>query len=352
MSQYNNQGHGNQPSSDEIDLREVFAAVGRFFASIGRGIVNFILMVRRATIRFRMLILCCAVIGGVAGFLFKKYEQDYFEARMVIDSKYYSYDLLKSLTEKMDRLAAEGNEKGLAQMLNVPEVQVANLRKIAVEPVMPTEEKANLRAYLQLMKDNIKDLKEEQLDSLQQRLMLNASQYAITIQLYDNTALPQLQEGIVGYLAANPYITRRSQVEKQNLQMLKGNLETDEQKLSRLKDLLAENYSKFAESNQQASNNVFFGPDGSSDPMNVYKQSLEMQKQKARINRSLSLSDEVELVSGFVAFEQPASISLVASILLWIVLGIATAYLVIILLGLNSALNGYEKKQASKRQVA
>ena len=350
MSQHNNQGYPNQSPSDEIDLRQVFSAIGDFFRRIGRGIINFILAIRRATIKFRLLIISCAIAGGIAGALYNYYNTEYYKAGMVLNSRYYSHDMLASVSEEMNKLAEEQSGQSLGKVLNIPVEVSANFKNITVEPLLPEEEKANLRSYLQLIKKNVTDISKEQLDSLQQRIMLNANQYSITVEAYDFKTLPQLQQGIISYLSTNPYIVKQAEVERESLQMLKESIEQDEQKLNRLKDLIAENYSKITENTRSGSNNVILGADGNSNPVNVYQQSLLLNREKARILRELSLSTEIEMVSGFTAFEVPASLSLRESVLIWMGIGIGTAYLVIILISLNRALNRYEEEKAVKEK--
>src|SRR5690606_31918611 len=97
MSQYQNEEVNKQTSSDDIDLREVFESIGRFFASFGRGILNFILAIRRATHKFWILILAFLVSGAIIGFLYHQNMDSCFRARLVMDSRFYTFELLESI---------------------------------------------------------------------------------------------------------------------------------------------------------------------------------------------------------------------------------------------------------------
>ena len=350
MSSQNNEGRDQQRSSDEIDLKEVFASIGRVFSSIGRGIINCILAIRRATFRFATLILVFLILGGAAGFLFVQVNEDYYRAQMVIDSKYYTYELLESIMDNLNEQANIGAYQVLSKKLSLTDEQAAGLRGLSIEPLLFLEEKSNLMSYMRRIQDIDKSFEEEQLDSIRDRLLLNASQYVITTEVYDNGIVPDLESGLIAYLSSNEYVAKRAKVERENLLMMKRSIEEDEQKLSVLKGQLAENYGKISESNRVGSNNLYLGADREAGPKSIFEQSLDLYNQKARINRSLQLNQEVEVVSGISSIEKPASLSVLSNIFLFSLIGLGVAYLVILFIGINKSLNRYEQKREQARR--
>ncbi len=348
MSSYSNHGQPNHGQSDEVDLREVFASIGRFFASIGKGIVKFILVLRKVTVKFLVLILALLVLGGVAGFFLYQKGEQYYRAQMVIDSKFYSFELMESVINSLDEQARVNAYRSLSAELGMAEEEVSKLRGISIEPLMPVEERTQMLSYMRMIRERAGAFTEEQMDSIQNRLMMNASQFFITAEVYNNAILNDLEKGLVLHLASKEYVTRRAKVEKENLQMLKSSIEEDEQKLARLKSSIAENYS---ENMRSGPNNLFLGTDGDRATKNIFEQSVDLYTKKARINRDLLLNREVEIVSSFTPLERPANESVIEMIIIWALIGVGAAYLIILLIGINKALNRFEEREKTEKQA-
>ena len=346
MSQYRNEESSNrQAASDEIDLREVFASMGRFFASVGGGIINLILAIRRATIKFAVLILAFVISGAVFGFIHHQNNEGYYRAQMAIDSRFYTYELLESILNNLNEQARKGANHVLAKELNLAVEQAAKIRGLEIQPLLPIEEKVNLLSYLNRIQENGKPFEEEQLDSLRDRLLLNASQYIITAEIYDNGILEDLQNGLVVYLSSKDYVAKRVAVERENLEMLKRSIEEDERSLAKLKGEIARGLSENPINFRTGSNTVILGAEKDAGPNNIYQQSFELYAQKAKINRNLLLSQEVEVVSGFSSTETPANLSLIDNIFLWGLIGLSLAYIVLILIYVNRCLKKFEQRR-------
>ena len=63
----------NQPpqqqsyQDDEIDLRKLFQSIGKFFVNIGHSVINVILSFRRATLRYKIILITAIILGLLAG---------------------------------------------------------------------------------------------------------------------------------------------------------------------------------------------------------------------------------------------------------------------------------------------
>lgn len=354
MSQYNNKGYPNQTPSDEIDLREVFRGIGNFFSRIGKGFINLILAVRRATFNHKFLIITTIIVFTSAGIFWFSNEKDYFSSNMIIESEYYDRDLMDGAVSELNSLAEQRAYEVLEKKLNISNDEASNIRKLKVETVVAEDDKQIFEAYLKSL--NEKTMSVEELVEMRDKLIRNTFKYKITVEVFSADYLQNVQKGLIHYLENNEYVERRVEVEKENLIALKGKFQEERAKLDALKRLIAENFAKVSENGRTGSNNVILGSaENGTDPLNVYKEDILIYKEELEINRKLALIENVEVIKSFTAFTTPANIPLWEVIIISILIGLGAAYIIIILLEINKALNRFEQEMAldkKKPQVA
>lgn len=335
----------NQQASDEIDLRELFAAIGRFFKRIGLGILNLIVRLRQATRKFWILIIICVLAGAAIGYGSYVAFKPYYASQLQVSSEYYKINTLEDLIEGLDQLAAEGGYGVLAEKLNISSEQAATIRSFELTPEVNPDDLVKIES-LMLQVEGAEGLTEEQLAEIRTLLTRGVDYYTITVTFYELNNLDALEQGLVGYLSNNNYIERRVKIEQANLQALREKLVADLQELQGLKKLQADALSRAIESGRTGSNNVILGnPESATDPLNVYREDISLYQRLLSINRRLELNQSLEVVSGFTPFQNPASISLSGRIILGALVGLAVAYLLILLIAMNQALNRYEAKR-------
>ncbi len=240
MSQYSNQGNEGQGSSDEIDLREVFSAIGSFFARIGRGILNFLLATRRATRAHRILIIVTVVLFIGVGVFWYSNGREYFASSMVIESEHYDRDLMDGAVSELNALAEQQAYGSLAQKLGVNEEEAENLRSLKVEAILSEDDQMLLDAYLKSLQEN--KMTVDELVALRDKLLVKNYKYRITVEVFSNDLLQNIQDGIMSYLENNTYVERRTDIEKENLRALKAKLQEERGKLDALKALIVREF--------------------------------------------------------------------------------------------------------------
>ena len=350
MSQYSNQGNQGQGSSDEIDLREAFKAIGEFFARIGRGVLNFLLATRRATRSHRILILVTVVLFIGLGFLWHSNGREYFSSSMVIESEYYDRDLMDGAVGELNALAEQGAYSSLGKKLNISEEEASNLRSLKMEVIMAEDDKMLLDAYLKSLQES--KMTVDELVAIREKLINENAKYRLTIEVFSNEMLQNMQDGLVYYLENNEYVERRIEIEMQNLQALRGKLQQERGKLDVLKNLIAENFNQANEKGRTGSNNVIFGTaESATDPLNVYREDIKLYNEELAINKKLALMENVEVIKSFTAFKKPANMSLLSLVALSALIGLGAAYVLVILLEANKALNRYEKREQLRKEL-
>lgn len=339
----------NTTGSGEIDLQELLAAVGRFFNRLGNSIVLFILSVRRATRKFIWLLTLFMIIGAGLGLISYNSFEPYFSSQLVLNSRYYSAEMMEHAIEELHQLADEKNYAVLARKLNITPEQAASIRSFSTLPVTTSEEVIEVEALLQAIEQSGSKLTPEQMEALRERLTMVFYNHEILVTIYDISILDALEHGLYQYLQDNDFVRRRVAVEQENLRILLDKLRQDQEQLNHLKKLQAEAYRRMAETGQTGSNNVIFGtPETTNAPLNVYVQDLDFARELLKTNRKLELNRALEIVSGFTPYGEPASLSLLGQLVTGALIGAAVAYTIIILLAINQALNRYEAKHLHK----
>lgn len=349
MSQYTNQG--GQGSSDEIDLREVFKAIGDFFGRIGRGFLNILLATKRATRSHRILIVLTVVLFVGLGIFWHTNGREYFSSGMVIESAYYDRDLMDGAVSELNALAEQEAFGALGRKLNISREEAENLRSLQVEPLIAEEDRMLLNSYIESFEAG--NITAEELVTFREKLIKNNSKYRITVEVFSNDLLQNIQDGLVYYLENNDYVERRIDVQKENLQALRAKLQEERGKLDVLKGLLADNFSRLSENGRTGSNNVILGSaENMTDPLNVYREDIKLYNEELSIHKQLALMENVEVIKSFTAFKKPANLSLLKMILLSGLIGLGAAYALVLLLEANKALNRYEQREQLRKEVA
>ena len=78
---------------DEIDLRKLFQAIGKFFINIGHGVINMILSFRRATFRYKKILITAIVLGMIAGIGYNWFTKPIYQTALLLKSDYFIYNV-------------------------------------------------------------------------------------------------------------------------------------------------------------------------------------------------------------------------------------------------------------------
>ncbi|MBW3544518.1 MAG: hypothetical protein KY428_02770 [Bacteroidetes bacterium] len=339
----------NTPDNGEIDLRQLFAAIGRFFNRIGRAFIMAIIWFRRASRKYILLIAAGLLIGAGMGYLSFNAFKPYYSSQMVVSSRYYSAEMMENAIQELNQLAGEGNDAILARKLGLSPEQAAQIRSFETAPITTTEDMVTIENILQQVKDS-KELDPAMQEALRERLTNTFYNFEVVVTVYDITILDTLEKGLNQYLYDNDYVKRRVSVENENLRLLRDKLRQDQKQLNQLKTLQAEAYKRIAETGQTGSNNVIFGtPETVNAPLNVYLQDLDFSRELLETNKKLELNRALEVVSGFTPYGRPASLSFKGQLITGALIGLGMAYLIIMLLSMNQALNRYETNYLSRK---
>jgi hypothetical protein len=335
----------NNSSADEIDLRELFSSIGNFFKSIFTGFIMIIVRFRNATVKHFKLLLAFGIIGGFTGIALNYVLPDYYSSYMLINSKYSSGRLMENSVDKLHQLCEEKNYSQLATLLDIDTVKAKNLKGFSYEPFVSEEEIVELEVLKEQLKGKIND--EETINKFVEKLKLdNKATYKIFVHVFDNKKLKDLQEPLVNYFRENEYVSKRLEIEKENLKAKAATIKEELARLDSLKRILMKSDNLFS-----GSNNVIMG-DEKVYAMAIFEESKIQYRELQRIEEEIYLMPSFELIDGFTVFSKPDSPSLIKLGFYSGLVGLGIAYIIILIFGFNKYLNKVETENSHGEELS
>jgi hypothetical protein len=327
---------------DEIDLRKLFQAIGKFFVNIGHGFINIILAIRRATFRYKYLLIAAIIFGLIIGFVFNQISKPYYQTSLLLKSDYLNTKLVDNNIAKLNLLCEEKERDGLAKVLNISNEVASN---IVGFDFVPYVDEADI-IEIALLKQKLEELKIDQKDidkMIEQIEIENRNTFLITVHIYNTEIIENLQEALVGYFKNNPYVANRIKSNRVKQELLIAKLSRDVTLLDSLKGSYNLNLKLQATKPNDASNSVILGESGAVDPVSIYNQGVSLFSLLQSTKTAYELGSDFELVDGFTTFSKPESPGLLKSAVIVAGIFLALAYSLIMLIEINSYLNKIEK---------
>ncbi len=326
---------------EEIDLNAILTKIGNSIGSVWTGFLRLLAILRRVPLENKLSFSLIIVASIIFGVVFKTYlRESYYESTMILSSDYINKRLAENTIDKLTLLASEKNKKGLARELNLPDTLADNIVEFAVKPFVSEGELVELEVLKEQLRNAQTNANNQAvINQVIRRIEIeNRHAFEITVRTLNPTVIPNLQSAIVHYFSNNPYVRKRVEVNKANLQQRRTKLIADLRKLDSLKQMIYENYRAMA-SRRDGSNNVILSDKPVTSPLEVYDQGLTLYNQLQEVERQLYLQPDFEIIEGFTEFSEPASPSLLRILLYSFGIGVVIAYLDIGLRRLNSYLS-------------
>lgn len=234
---------------DEIDLGKLFF---RFFFLIRR--------------KFKVLLLF-SLLGLGLGLAYYVVTPKVYYSSMTISTGMLTTFNSKSLFNTLESLIREKNYPLLSKKLNLNIDEVIDISSITVVPLAKDEEESD-----------------------------RANLFQIEVNVRDRNVLNNLQNGIIYYLEENPYVKKRIDIKKKNLDALLKKINEEMVGLDTLKENLG------ASINLSRDNNVVI-----LDPVNAYKETVNLFQRKLELQAELELIDNIQVIEDFTYFERTVS---------------------------------------------
>ncbi len=333
---------------DEIDLRKLFQAIGKGFANIGKAFVNLIVRCRRVSITYKKLLIAMLVAGVIAGVTYNRVSKPYYNTSMLLSSEYFNGRLVENSIEKLNTLCKEEGRIGLANVLNIEEHVAKNIKEFNFEPLVSEQDIVDVEVLKQKLEElKVKDPDIEKV--IEQIEIQNKKTYIITVRVFDNTIVGNLQESLVEYFRNSPFVKNRIDINRANQLKLIDKLKNDLAQLDSLKKLFNQNLKANAGRKGEFSS-LYIGESGALDPVSFYDQSVMLYEKLQKAQLQVELGDDFEVIDGFTVFSRPESPNIIKAIVFSVLISIGLAYLLVLFIEINKYLNTIEKKRFGNLQ--
>jgi hypothetical protein len=294
---------------EEIDLKPIIKLIKSFFT----GIITLIKFIIYSIIKMPVFIIICTFIGLSIG-LFSFYnEQPMYITSMTLTSNLLTNGYCKNLIDDLQSIKDDNNNELLATKLNINTTDAAAIQKLSY-------------------KDFTKEI---DIDTA-----AIGTPFIIEMAYYDNSIIESVEAGLVNYLENNQYAQARKVVKKEQLQSMGNVIIKEIADLDSLKEVIASNLSPRG----SGSGFVYGQP---LDPVNVYKETLDLHARKLELDSKIKLIDNIELINSFNKKITPASPNLYLKILTGVSLGFCFG-LLIALFKARDSFNKMNKSSSDK----
>ena len=328
---------------DEIDLRKLFQSIGKFFVNIGHSVINVILSFRRATLRYKKLLIIAIFLGLIAGTGYSWFANPIYQTSLLLKSNYLSTKLVANSIDKLNLLCEEKERVGLAHVLNISGDVATNIESFEYEPFINDGEIIEI----ELLKQKLEDLDIDKVDIdkiIKQIEIHNRNTFQVTVHIFDTDIIDNLEDALVGYFKNNPFVANRIKSNKVRQELLIAKLSSDVSLLDSLKGSYNLNLKLQATKPNDASNSVILGESGAVDPVSIYNQGVSLFRLLQSTKTAYELGTDFELVDGFTTFSKPESPGLLKSAVMVAGIFLALAYFLIMLIEINRYLNKIEEQ--------
>jgi hypothetical protein len=301
-----------QNQSEEVDLGQLFKAIGNGFSTFFRGIAN----IFKGLYKGLVLILLhffkrifwyagVVVIGLVLGFILNATAEKSYGANMFIKTNFDSgrqvYENIKQLSQlaSVDRDTVE-----LGKILNISPIEASKLKGFYIQP--GTEENVIAEMYSEY-RLNLDSLSQTEVTYKSYKESL--SDYALPVQQIvvistDKFIYKKIEKAFIKELANNDYLGELAIVNIRNLEREKEALENQITKTGYLIDEYLK--IKISQSEKLESNgtNLYIGDtetnNSSVNEAELLKEQLKLEQQKRRVLQLMvSQKDVLSVISGF-----------------------------------------------------
>jgi hypothetical protein len=252
-------------TQEDLDLLFVLKSIKKGILNLFRGIIW---LIEFSTKHILALVVFMAIAISISlGFYYLK-KPYYTSALSIAHIRFdndYCYEMITNLNSYIN---VNNNNKELAEKLSIG----INYAK------------------------EIKDIKYKTLNNIIARRYADSMSvmlpFLVEVEVYDNEILDTLQKGILSYLEANEYATKRKLLEKESLDKIEQRMHAEIREMDSLKKIVSQSIIP-----RSTGNGIILGEP--IDPVAVYKKAMESYEKLLMINRKQVLNNSFEITIGF-----------------------------------------------------
>lgn len=192
-----------QPKDEEIDLGQLFNAIGKLFerlfnfiGSIFKGIFSAIIYSIKPLVKHFKLVLIALVIVSVLGYVYEKVKEPVYLSKMLVKSHFGSKYQLANNIDYFNSLIGSENLLELSNIFEIDTTKAKQLVSFELEAGPETQNDLFIEydEYVQLIDTSLVD-ELSYIEFVKNRDLLSGSLFAIKAKSYKNDVFQDLQEG-------------------------------------------------------------------------------------------------------------------------------------------------------------
>ncbi len=217
---------GNQNTSDEIDLGQLFQMIGqgfqRFFNFIGsifKGLFHLLILFLLFIQKNIIILVSVAILGGMGGYFFDKSLPEKYVSKMVVEPNFNSVQQLYNNIDFYNDLSKAQDSTALAIALNITEYEAGSIKKLFVDSYSDENQKIKLfdNFIKELDTTTIKTIDFE--NYLKNFNSLDARFHQISIISTNNSVAKKTQNAIIESISVNHYFKLQKKISDANLDL-------------------------------------------------------------------------------------------------------------------------------------
>ncbi len=216
----------NQQPSEEVDLGQLFNAIGklfdRFFRFIGRiftAIFGVILLFLFFIQKHFLKLIGVIVLGFILGIIIDKYKEPEYVSSMVIEPNFNSVQQLYNNVGFYNELAKAKDSISLAEALNITVSEASSIRKFLVESYSDENQKIVLFDRFVRSLDSTTKKAIDMKAYLKNFNSLDARFHTISVKATDNSIAKKIQPAIISSIANNSYFNLQKDISDSNIKL-------------------------------------------------------------------------------------------------------------------------------------
>ena len=217
---------GKQQPSDEVDLGQLFNAIGRlfdrFFRFIGRiftGLFGVILLFLFFIQKHFIKLIVVVVLGFILGFIVDIKKEPQYISTMVIEPNFNSVQQLYNNVGFYNELAKAKDSLSLSEALNITIKEASSIKKFSVESYSDENQKIVLFDRFVRSLDSTTKKAIDMKAYLKNFNSFDARFHTISVKATDNTIAKKIQPAIISSISNNSYFNLQKNISDSNIKL-------------------------------------------------------------------------------------------------------------------------------------
>jgi hypothetical protein len=298
--------------NDEIDLSQLFRWIGKGFSNFANGILTSLASLRALFFNNRLFFGVVILSGLLLGVIFSEFlQKKHYASSMIISCDYLNNRILTNSMDKLNLLCLEKEREGLANELKINAITAKNILRFDSKAFVSEKDLIEIEVLKEQL-NNVVAEKKDLVNKVMAKIEIeNKNAFLIEVIVFDPGIIKDLEQALVNYIKENSFIQNRIAANETALLDRRNKLLRESRKLDSLKTVLFENFASMAkENNRPGSNNVILSDKYLTNPLDVFKQDLEIHNELQGINFEISVKPDFEVIDGLTSFKEPDNASL------------------------------------------